>query len=207
MELCPPQAIVPENISSTFNRLRELAFPALMDNIQSHTEGLNQVCILDTDSREALVLIIEPNHYTITWDGVTMMYSYDIAHPQAGSAISDTVLLSSLDKWNYLVRMAEDKQFREWFTLWEPWHKVIERIAPEICTEISTEKNRIVETGEFIARVSDELRLPDRSDDIAVDATAGVKVMRELNLRLFNSATERVLAKTDQEHLLKPQWA
>ncbi|EHQ1048700.1 hypothetical protein KQL11_001735 [Salmonella enterica] len=89
----------------------------------------------------------------------------------------------------------------------EPWHKVIERIAPEICTEISTEKNRIVETGEFIARVSDELRLPDRSDDIAVDATAGVKVMRELNLRLFNSATERVLAKTDQEHLLKPQWA
>ncbi|QXN81930.1 hypothetical protein JMJ85_13690 [Salmonella enterica subsp. diarizonae] len=98
MELCPPQAIVPENISSTFNRLRELAFPALMDNIQSHTEGLNQVCILDTDSREALVLIIEPNHYTITWDGVTMMYSYGIAHPQAGSAISDTVLLSSLDK-------------------------------------------------------------------------------------------------------------
>lgn len=60
MELCPPQAIVPENISSTFNRLRELAFPALMDNIQSHTEGLNQVCILDTDSREALVLIM---HY------------------------------------------------------------------------------------------------------------------------------------------------
>ncbi|EAW2470505.1 hypothetical protein QBB50_002394 [Salmonella enterica] len=87
--------------------------------------------------------------------------------------------------------MAEDKQFREWFTLWEPWHKVIERIAPEICTEISTEKNRIVET----------------SDDIAVDAMADVKVMREINLRLFNSATERVLAKTDQEHLLKPQWA
>lgn len=96
MELChPPQAIVPENISSTFDRLRELAFPALMDNIQIHTEGLNQFCILDTNSREALVLTIEPNHYTITWDGVTMMYSYDIA----GSAISDTVLLSSLDEY------------------------------------------------------------------------------------------------------------
>ncbi|SQJ42861.1 invasion plasmid antigen / internalinputative [Salmonella enterica] len=114
---------------------------------------------------------------------------------------------SDLEEAELRVKTAEDRQFREWFTLWEPWHKVIERIAPEIWTEILTEKNRIVETGEFIARVNDELRLPNRSDDIVTEVTAGVKVMREIDLRLFNSATERVLAKTDQEHLLKPQWA
>lgn len=114
---------------------------------------------------------------------------------------------SDLEEAEIRVKTAEDRQFREWFTLWEPWHKVIERIAPEIWTEILTEKNRIVETGEFIARVNDELRLPNRSDNIVTEVTAGVKVMREIDLRLFNSATERVLAKTDQEHLLKPQWA
>lgn len=114
---------------------------------------------------------------------------------------------SDLEKAEMKVKTAENRQFREWFTLWEPWHKIIERIAPEIWTEIITEKNRIVETGEFIARVNDELRLAGRSDDIAAEATAGVKVMREIDLRLFNSATKRVLAKTDQEHLLKPQWA
>ncbi|HAC6574449.1 TPA_asm: hypothetical protein G0B27_09330 [Salmonella enterica subsp. indica] len=114
---------------------------------------------------------------------------------------------SDLEKAEMRVKTAENRQFREWFTLWEPWHKIIERIAPEIWTEIITEKNRIVETGEFIARVNDELRLAGRSDDIAAEATAGVKVMREIDLRLFNSATKRVLAKTDQEHLLKPQWA
>lgn len=104
------------------------------------------------------------------------------------------------------VKTAENREFREWFILWEPWHKVIERIAPKIWTETLAEKNRIVETGEFTTRVSDKMRLLNRSNDIAAEATIGVKVMKDIELQLFSSVTERMLANTGQEHLLKPQW-
>ncbi|HFL5521121.1 TPA: NEL-type E3 ubiquitin ligase domain-containing protein [Salmonella bongori] len=104
------------------------------------------------------------------------------------------------------VKTAENSRFREWFALWNPWHKVLARIAPEAWNETIVEKCRIMDTGEFATRVSDELKSLNISDDIEAETAAGSRIMQDIDHLLFTTTTDNVLANKGQEHLLKAKW-
>ncbi|EDC9700806.1 type III secretion system effector E3 ubiquitin transferase SspH1 [Salmonella enterica] len=66
-ELChPARGMLPDHISSQFERLKALTFPAWEENIQCNRDGINQFCILDADSKEILSITLDDaGNYTV----------------------------------------------------------------------------------------------------------------------------------------------
>ncbi len=70
-ELChPARGMLPDHISSQFERLKALTFPAWEENIQCNRDGINQFCILDADSKEILSITLDDaGNYTVNCQG------------------------------------------------------------------------------------------------------------------------------------------
>ncbi|EAM4785722.1 E3 ubiquitin--protein ligase, partial [Salmonella enterica] len=85
--LChPPETASPEEIKGKFECLRELAFPAYADNIQSNRGGTDQYCILNENSQEILSIIFNTEGYTVEGGGKSVTYTRVTESEQASSA-------------------------------------------------------------------------------------------------------------------------
>ncbi len=106
--------------------------------------------------------------------------------------------------------MAENRDFHKWFALWGPWHKVLERIAPEEWREMMAKRDECIETDEYQSRVNaelEDLRIADDSDaerttEVQMDAerAIGIKIMEEINQTLFTEIMENILLKKELAH-------
>lgn len=67
--LChPPAGTTPDDVKTLFERLKELAHPGYVDNIQIDRNGLNHFDIMDKDGKEMLSVVIADD-YTVTTGG------------------------------------------------------------------------------------------------------------------------------------------
>nr|VUD26024.1 E3 ubiquitin-protein ligase SlrP [Salmonella sp. NCTC 7297] len=97
-----------------------------------------------------------------------------------------------------------------------PWHKVLERIAPDDWQEMMNKRVEYIESNEYQSRVNaglDALKIADDSDaeratEIQMDAerAIGIKIMEEINQSLFTELTEKVLTKQGINSLMTPYW-
>ncbi|EAB9356406.1 E3 ubiquitin--protein ligase, partial [Salmonella enterica subsp. enterica] len=119
---------------------------------------------------------------------------------------------SDLDEAEIRIKIAENKDFHKWFALWGPWHKVLERIAPEEWRERMAKRAECIETDEYQSRVNAELealRIADDSDaerttEVQMDAerAIGIKIMEEINQTLFTEIMENILLKKELSSLM-----
>ncbi|EDE9648112.1 E3 ubiquitin--protein ligase [Salmonella enterica] len=77
-ELChPARGMLPDHISSQFERLKALTFPAWEENIQCNRDGINQFCILDADSKEILSISLDDaGNYTVNCQGYSEAHDF-----------------------------------------------------------------------------------------------------------------------------------
>ncbi|EBG6453042.1 type III secretion system effector E3 ubiquitin transferase SspH1 [Salmonella enterica] len=77
-ELChPARGMLPDHISSQFERLKALTFPAWEENIQCYRDGINQFCILDADSKEILSITLDDaGNYTVNCQGYSEAHDF-----------------------------------------------------------------------------------------------------------------------------------
>lgn len=123
---------------------------------------------------------------------------------------------SDLDEAEIRIKMAENRDFHKWFALWGPWHKVLERIAPEEWRERMAKRDECIETDEYQSRVNAELealRIADDSDaerttEVQMDAerAIGIKIMEEINQTLFTEIMENILLKKELSSLMSAYW-
>lgn len=123
---------------------------------------------------------------------------------------------SDLDEAEVRIKVAENSQFNQWFSCWEPWHKVLERIAPDDWQEMMNKRVEYIESNEYQSRVNAKLSAlkiagdsdPERAIEIRADAerAIGRQVMEEINQSLFTELTEKVLTKQRINSLMTPYW-
>ncbi|ESF05580.1 E3 ubiquitin-protein ligase SlrP, partial [Salmonella enterica subsp. enterica serovar Muenchen str. ATCC 8388] len=123
---------------------------------------------------------------------------------------------SDLDEAEIRIKMAENRDFHKWFALWGPWHKVLERIAPEEWREMMAKRDECIETDEYQSRVNaelEDLRIADDSDaerttEVQMDAerAIGIKIMEEINQTLFTEIMENILLKKELSSLMSAYW-
>ncbi|EAR2494980.1 SPI-1 type III secretion system effector E3 ubiquitin transferase SlrP [Salmonella enterica] len=123
---------------------------------------------------------------------------------------------SDLDEAEIRIKMAENRDFHKWFALWGPWHKVLERIAPEEWREMMAKRDECIETDEYQSRVNaelEDLRIADDSDaerttEVQMDAerAIGIKIMEEINQTLFTEIMENILLKKEVSSLMSAYW-
>lgn len=123
---------------------------------------------------------------------------------------------SDLDEAEIRIKMAENRDFHKWFALWGPWHKVLERIAPEEWRERMAKRDECIETDEYQSRVNaelEDLRIADDSDaerttEVQMDAerAIGIKIMEEINQTLFTEIMENILLKKELSSLMSAYW-
>ncbi|EAA9526116.1 SPI-1 type III secretion system effector E3 ubiquitin transferase SlrP [Salmonella enterica] len=123
---------------------------------------------------------------------------------------------SDLDAAEIRIKVAENSYFNKWFSHWGPWHKVLERIAPDDWQEMMNKRVEYIESNEYQSRVNaelDALKIADDSDaeratEIQMDAerAIGIKIMEEINQSLFTELTEKVLTKQGINSLMTPYW-
>ncbi|EAP4935215.1 type III secretion system effector E3 ubiquitin transferase SspH1 [Salmonella enterica] len=77
-ELChPARGMLPDHISSQFERLKALTFPAWEENIQCNRDGINQFCILNADSKEILSITLDDaGNYTVNCQGYSEAHDF-----------------------------------------------------------------------------------------------------------------------------------
>ncbi|ECI8263962.1 type III secretion system effector E3 ubiquitin transferase SspH1 [Salmonella enterica] len=77
-ELChPARGMLPDHISSQFERLKALTFPAWEENIQCNRDGINQFCILDADSKEILSISLDDaGNHTVNCQGYSEAHDF-----------------------------------------------------------------------------------------------------------------------------------
>ncbi|HHY6394419.1 TPA: NEL-type E3 ubiquitin ligase domain-containing protein, partial [Salmonella enterica] len=123
---------------------------------------------------------------------------------------------SDLDEAEIRIKIAENRDFHKWFALWGPWHKVLERIAPEEWREMMAKRAECIETDEYQSRVNaelEDLRIADDSDaerttEVQMDAerAIGIKIMEEINQTLFTEIMENILLKKELSSLMSAYW-
>ncbi|HCL5082863.1 TPA: E3 ubiquitin--protein ligase, partial [Salmonella enterica] len=104
------------------------------------------------------------------------------------------------------IKKAEDADFRQWFARWDPWHKVLERIVPEVWNDIKERRADILESDEYKQRLSEVVKSLKDSGVQDVELSAQMGVFEEMDNRLLKSVTEKVLAEKGLEQLLNALW-
>lgn len=100
---------------------------------------------------------------------------------------------SDLDEAEIRIKIAENRDFHKWFALWGPWHKVLERIAPEEWREMMAKRAECIETDEYQSRVNAELEALGIAGDPDAERMAGMRIMEEINQTLFTEIMENIL--------------
>lgn len=102
---------------------------------------------------------------------------------------------SDLDEAELRIKIAENRDFHKWFALWGPWHKVLERIAPEEWREMMAKRAEYIETDEYQSRVNAELEALGIAGDPDAKRMAGMRIMEEINQTHFTGIMENILLK------------
>lgn len=113
---------------------------------------------------------------------------------------------SDLDEAEIRIKMAENRDFHKWFALRGPWHKVLERIAPEEWREMMDKRAECIETDEYQSRVNAELEALRIADDSDAERAIGKKIMEEINQTLFTEIMENILLKKELSSLMSAYW-
>ncbi|HBL9478454.1 E3 ubiquitin--protein ligase, partial [Salmonella enterica subsp. enterica serovar Montevideo] len=103
-------------------------------------------------------------------------------------------------------KIAENRDFHKWFALWGPWHKVLERIAPEEWREMMDKRAECIETDEYQSRVNAELEALRIADDSDAERAIGKKIMEEINQSLCTELMENILLKKEVSSLMSAYW-
>uniref|UniRef100_A0A750KJJ9 RING-type E3 ubiquitin transferase n=1 Tax=Salmonella enterica TaxID=28901 RepID=A0A750KJJ9_SALER len=104
------------------------------------------------------------------------------------------------------IKKAESASFRQWFARWDPWHKVRERIVPEVWNDIKERRADILESDEYKQRLREVVKSLKESGVQDVELSAQMGVFEEMDNRLPKSVTEKVLAEKGLEQLLNTPW-
>lgn len=113
---------------------------------------------------------------------------------------------SDLDEAEIRIKIAENSDFHKWFALWGPWHKVLERIAPEEWREMMDKRAECIETDEYQIRVNAELEALGIAGDPDAERMTGIRIMEEINQTLFTESMENVLMKKGVSSLMSAYW-
>ncbi|HCM1924211.1 TPA: SPI-1 type III secretion system effector E3 ubiquitin transferase SlrP [Salmonella enterica subsp. salamae serovar 39:c:e,n,x] len=113
---------------------------------------------------------------------------------------------SDLDEAEIRIKIAENSDFHKWFALWGPWHKVLERIAPEEWREMMDKRAECIETEEYQIRVNAELEALGIAGDPDAERMTGIRIMEEINQTLFTESMENVLMKKGVSSLMSAYW-
>ncbi|HCI7081759.1 TPA: E3 ubiquitin--protein ligase, partial [Salmonella enterica] len=113
---------------------------------------------------------------------------------------------SDLDEAEIRIKIAENRDFHKWFALWGPWHKVLERIAPEEWREMMAKRAECIETDEYQSRVNAELEALGIAGDPDAERMAGMRIMEEINQTLFTEIMENILLKKEVSSLMSAYW-
>jgi len=103
------------------------------------------------------------------------------------------------------VKTAENGQFRAWVAQWEPWHRTLERIAPEAWAKAGDEKMRLYDTT-YDKRVSTGLAARGLTGNADAERQIGVNIMDDINKTVFEAMTDSVLANNHLTSLLDERW-
>ncbi|HAU3360302.1 TPA: SPI-1 type III secretion system effector E3 ubiquitin transferase SlrP [Salmonella enterica subsp. salamae] len=113
---------------------------------------------------------------------------------------------SDLDEAEIRIKIAENSDFHKWFALWGPWHKVLERIAPEEWREMMDKRAEYIETDEYQSRVNAELEALGIAGDPDAERMTGMRIMEEINQTLFTEIMENILMKKEVSSLMSAYW-
>ncbi len=113
---------------------------------------------------------------------------------------------SDLDEAEIRIKIAENRDFHKWFALWGPWHKVLERIAPEEWREMMDKRAEYIETDEYQSRVNAELEALGIASDPDAERMTGMRIMEEINQTLFTEIMENILLKKEVSSLMSAYW-
>ncbi|WP_140320523.1 NEL-type E3 ubiquitin ligase domain-containing protein, partial [Salmonella enterica] len=124
-ELChPARGMLPDHISSQFERLKALTFPAWEENIQCNRDGINQFCILDEDSQEILsVTLDDAGNYTVNCQGYseTHRLTLDTAQGEEGTGHAEGA--SGTFRTSFLPATTAPQTPAEYDAVWSAWRR------------------------------------------------------------------------------------
>ncbi|VDG96215.1 T3SS effector E3 ubiquitin-protein ligase IpaH9.8 [Shigella dysenteriae] len=92
-----------------------------------------------------------------------------------------------------MVRSREENEFKDWFSLWGPWHAVLKRTEADRWAQAEEQKYEMLE-NEYPQRVADRLKASGLSGDADAEREAGAQVMRETEQQIYRQLTDEVLA-------------
>ncbi|WP_375156589.1 T3SS effector E3 ubiquitin-protein ligase IpaH9.8 (plasmid) [Shigella flexneri] len=92
-----------------------------------------------------------------------------------------------------MVRSREENEFKDWFSLWGPWHAVLKRTEADRWALAEEQKYEMLE-NEYPQRVADRLKASGLSGDADAEREAGAQVMRETEQQIYRQLTDEVLA-------------
>ncbi|EIQ55225.1 T3SS effector E3 ubiquitin-protein ligase IpaH9.8 [Shigella dysenteriae] len=92
-----------------------------------------------------------------------------------------------------MVRSREENEFKDWFSLWGPWHAVLKRTEADRWAQAEEQKYEMLE-NEYSQRVADRLKASGLSGDADAEREAGAQVMRETEQQIYRQLTDEVLA-------------
>ncbi|EDP8629102.1 SPI-1 type III secretion system effector E3 ubiquitin transferase SlrP [Salmonella bongori] len=113
---------------------------------------------------------------------------------------------SDLDEAEIRIKIAENSGFHTWFAQWGPWHKVLERIAPEEWCEMMDKRAEYIETDAYQSRINSELDALGIAGDSDAERMIGMRIIEEINQTLFTELMEKVLAKKGVSSLMNAYW-
>ncbi|EAQ7295033.1 type III secretion system effector E3 ubiquitin transferase SspH1 [Salmonella enterica] len=124
-ELChPARGMLPDHISSQFERLKALTFPAWEENIQCNRDGINQFCILDADSKEILSITLDDaGNYTVNCQGYSEAHDF-IMDTEQGEECTEFAEGASGTSLRPATTVSQ--KAAEYYAVWSKW----ERDAP-----------------------------------------------------------------------------
>lgn len=113
---------------------------------------------------------------------------------------------SDLEEAEIRIKIAENSGFHTWFAQWGPWHKVLERIAPEEWCEMMDKRAEYIETDAYQSRINSELDALGIAGDADAERMIGMRIIEEINQTLFTELMEKVLAKKGVSSLMNAYW-
>ncbi|EDX8393927.1 type III secretion system effector E3 ubiquitin transferase SspH1 [Salmonella enterica subsp. enterica serovar Javiana] len=124
-ELChPARGMLPDHISSQFERLKALTFPAWEENIQCNRDGINQFCILDADSKEILSITLDDaGNYTVNCQGYSEAHDFIMDTEQREEC---TKFAEGASGTSLRPATTASQTAAEYYAVWSKW----ERDAP-----------------------------------------------------------------------------
>ncbi|EJJ2111300.1 type III secretion system effector E3 ubiquitin transferase SspH1 [Salmonella enterica] len=124
-ELChPARGMLPDHISSQFERLKALTFPAWEENIQCNRDGINQFCILDADSKEILSITLDDaGNYTVNCQGYSEAHDFIMDTEQREEC---TEFAKGASGTSLRPATTASQTAAEYYAVWSKW----ERDAP-----------------------------------------------------------------------------